>query len=237
MHFSAGKSNDQLDRAEQLRVAEVFGFQGTEGLLPVEQFMRQYFRHTNGVSDIVSRFIRNAQSGPAWKQFLAPLFSHQFERDYRIEPYQITANKRGLAKLSRDLAEILRLADVANRYDKPIAHATCEAIRTAVAKLPAEVSPEAAERFISLLSQPARLGELLHRLHNMGVLEKIIPAFAHARSLLQFNVYHKYTVDEHSIRGPRGHSLPIRFRPTGLGLQAPKTKMAAAPGPTDSRLG
>jgi [protein-PII] uridylyltransferase len=200
MHFAAGRSNDQLDRAEQLRVAETFGFAGTEGLLPVEQFMREYFRHTNRVSDIVSRFIRNAQSGPAWKQFLAPLFSHQFERDFRIEPYQITANKRGLAKLSRDLAEILRLADVANRYDKPISHATCEAIRTAAVKLPAEVSPEAAGRFISLISQPARLGELLHRLHNMGVLEKIIPSFAHARSLLQFNVYHKYTVDEHSIR-------------------------------------
>ena len=73
------------------------------------------------------------------------MFSHQFERDYRVEPYQITANKRGLAKLSRDLAEILRLADIANRYDKPISHATCEVIRAAVTKLPAEVSPEAAD--------------------------------------------------------------------------------------------
>jgi [protein-PII] uridylyltransferase len=34
----------------------------------------------------------------------------------------------------------------------------------------------------------------------MGVLEKIIPEFSHARSLLQFNQYHKYTVDEHCIR-------------------------------------
>ena len=40
---------------------------------------------------------------------------------------------------------------------------------------------------------------MLHRLHELGVLEKIIPAFAHARCLLQFNEYHKYTVDEHCI--------------------------------------
>jgi [protein-PII] uridylyltransferase len=45
-----------------------------------------------------------------------------------------------------------------------------------------------------------RLGELLRRLHELGVLEKVIPEFAHARSLLQFNQYHKYTVDEHCIR-------------------------------------
>ena len=45
-----------------------------------------------------------------------------------------------------------------------------------------------------------RLGELLRRLHEMGVLEKFVPEFTHARSLLQFNQYHKYTVDEHCIR-------------------------------------
>jgi [protein-PII] uridylyltransferase len=51
-----------------------------------------------------------------------------------------------------------------------------------------------------MLGEPPRLGELLRRLHELGVLEKIIPAFAHARSLLQFNQYHKFTVDEHCIR-------------------------------------
>jgi [protein-PII] uridylyltransferase len=56
------------------------------------------------------------------------------------------------------------------------------------------------ERFLALLANPQRLGEALRRLHELGVLEKIIPAFAHARSLLQFNQYHKYTVDEHCIR-------------------------------------
>ena len=37
-------------------------------------------------------------------------------------------------------------------------------------------------------------------LHELGYLEKIIPAMKHARCLLQFNQYHKYTVDEHSLQ-------------------------------------
>jgi len=44
------------------------------------------------------------------------------------------------------------------------------------------------------------LAESLRGLHEAGLLEKFIPAFAHARGLLQFNQYHKYTVDEHCIR-------------------------------------
>ena len=50
------------------------------------------------------------------------------------------------------------------------------------------------------MDHPARLGELLRNLADMGALEKIIPAYTHARSLLQFNEYHKYTVDEHCLR-------------------------------------
>jgi len=57
-----------------------------------------------------------------------------------------------------------------------------------------------AERFLSLLSQPAQLGELLRRLHELRVLEQLVPGMTHARGLLQFNAYHHFTVDEHSIR-------------------------------------
>jgi [protein-PII] uridylyltransferase len=200
MHFHAGKSNDLLDRAEQLRLAEVYGYQGEAGLLPVEQFMREYFRLTDGVSHVVGRFIANSRGGPRWGQWLSPLLSHQFERDFRIGPTQIAANARGLTKLKADLSQILRLADLANLYDKPIAHVTCEAIRAAAPGMSDEISPQTAGRFLSLLSRPPRLASLLRGLHEMGVLEKIVPAFGRARCLLQFNEYHKYTVDEHCLR-------------------------------------
>lgn len=200
MHFHARKANDVLDRHEQLRLAEVLNFQADDGLLPVEVFMREYFEQTSGASRVVTRFAASAHRGPRLGEWISPLFSHQFERDFRVGRSQISANERGLAKLHGELGQILRLADLANLYDKSIAHATGEAIRASVDLIPEELSSEMAERFISLLSRTTRLGELLRWLHELGILEKIIPAFTHARSLLQFNEYHKYTVDEHSIR-------------------------------------
>jgi [protein-PII] uridylyltransferase len=113
----------------------------------------------------------------------------------------ISATRRGLDKLRGDLVQVLRLMDLANLYDKRIAHPTWQAIRESmISRASIELSPAAAQRFLSLLSQPAQLGDLLRRLHQLRVLEKLIPAMAHARCLLQFNEYHKYTVDEHSIR-------------------------------------
>ncbi|HEY5313097.1 MAG TPA: [protein-PII] uridylyltransferase, partial [Pirellulales bacterium] len=88
MHFHAGKSSDMLDRIEQLRLAEWFGFRGTEGLLPVEEFMREYFRLTGGVRTIVGRFVERAKTGRhRWLRWLTPLVSHRFERDFRVSPH------------------------------------------------------------------------------------------------------------------------------------------------------
>lgn len=199
LHFYSGKANDVLDRAEQVRIAEQFGYRGQAALLPVEQFMREYFRHTTGASSVVTRLLARAQSRPKWRELAAPLVSHQFEGDFRVGPTQIMANRRGLAKMRNNLEQILRLADVANLYDKRIAADTTEAIRQSAPLIPDHVSSGAAARFISLLSHPARLGDLLRTLHDIGILERIIPQFAHARNLLQFNEYHKFTVDEHSL--------------------------------------
>ncbi len=200
LHFHSGKANDVLDRSEQLRLAAWLGYQGKDGLLPVEEFMREYFRLTTAVCDLASRSLNALHPPPRWLKFWEPLFSHQFERDFRVGPNSISANSQGLAKLRGNLAEILRLTDLANLYDKPIAAATQEAVRSSAGGISAYLSPESQARFLSLLSQPARLGALLRDLHRLGVLEKVIPAFAHAKSLLQFNEYHKYTVDEHCLR-------------------------------------
>lgn len=199
LHFHAGKSNDVLDRSEQLRLAPLYGFQGTDGILPVEQFMREYFHHTQGVRSVVGNFVAKARPGQKWNDFWGAIFSHQVDGDYQVTFRQVVARKRVLRRLKADLAEVLRLCELANVHDKRIAPATWEAVRAAVPGMQSEVNAEVARQFLLLLSQPGRLGELLRRLHELGVLEKIIPDFSHARCLLQFNEYHKYTVDEHCI--------------------------------------
>jgi len=199
MHFHARKAVDVLGRPEQVRLAKLYGYQGTDGILPVEQFMREYFRHTHAIRNIVGGFMAVARGNNRLGGLLTAVLSRQVDNDFRVGPNFIVATKTGLDKIRNDLTEVLRLTDLANLYNKRIGYETWEAVKQAAPHFGGEINAETARRFMSLLSQSAQLSELLHRLHELGVLEKIIPDFAHAKCLLQFNEYHKYTVDEHCI--------------------------------------
>ncbi len=201
LHFHAGKSQDLVNRDEQVRLATLYNYQPLNSVLPVERFMRDYFEQTGEIRYISSSFLDGVRARSGVAAAVAPVFSHRVEDDFRVGPVHISATRKGLKKVRSSLADVLRLMDLANMYQKRIDHRTWETIRTDMAKRPVqEISDEAVNRFLSLLSQPGRLGSLLRRLHQLHVLEQIIPAMQHARDLMQFNDYHKYTVDEHSIR-------------------------------------
>ena len=201
LHFHAGKSQDLLDRHEQVRIAELYQYKGDEKKLPVERFMRDYIEHTSNVRYSVAHFVESAKTRRGVGAMLAEAFSHQMEGDFRINPGHIRATKSGLVKVRSDVTEVLRLMDLANRSGTRIEHATWQAIRDSMMAAPSiDLPPEAIDRFLLLLDQSGRLGSQLRRLHELRVLEKIIPPLTHARHLMQFNEYHKYTVDEHSIR-------------------------------------
>lgn len=201
LHFHAEKAQDVIGKTEQLRLAEHFQYDGTEHTLPVEAFMRDYIEHTREVRYIASHFLATSKRRLNLPSIVDPVFCHQVSGDFQVGPLHIRATKRGLEKVTSDLADTLRLMELSNWYNVRIAHHTWQAVRKAM-KDRAElvVTRDTAERFLSMLSQPARLGNLLRQLHEMRVLEKLVPAMAHARCLMQFNDYHKFTVDEHSIR-------------------------------------
>jgi [protein-PII] uridylyltransferase len=205
LHFEHGKAEDVLERADQLRLAALRNFPPVTGLLPVEQFMREYFQQTSAVREIASHLSAGARPRSLWWWLVEPLVSHQFEGDFRIGPIAISATRRGREKLRGNLSEVLRLLELANLYNKWIDHDTWQAIRSdMMSRGPADehepLPREVSERFLALLSQSSRLAESLRRLHELRVLEQLIPDMTHARGLLQFNAYHRYTVDEHSIR-------------------------------------
>jgi [protein-PII] uridylyltransferase len=201
LHFHANASQDVLYRSEQVRLAELYGYSGTDALLPVERFMQEYFRHTSEIRDVVAHFVAAANWHVPWRHTLHAIVGHHIERDFLAGPAYISCTRRGREKVRGNLDEVLRLMDLANRYNAPIDHASWEVIRESMTShSPDRLSHQASQRFLSLLSQPGRLGNLLRRLHELRVLEKLVPGFDHARCLLQFNEYHKYTVDEHSFR-------------------------------------
>lgn len=200
MHFFAGRASDVLTRAEQVRIAQRLGYEPAAGMLPVERFMRDHFRHTDQVSHVVGRFLAKARPRRRLAGLATFLLGHRVEGGFRVGPREILATRLGRRRLASDLAAVMHLVDLANLYDKPIEAETWEVVRQAAGSLPQGLPPDACRHFLSLLRHPARLGELLRGLHEVGLLERFLPDFAHARGLLQFNQYHKYTVDEHSLR-------------------------------------
>jgi [protein-PII] uridylyltransferase len=203
MHFHAETNRDLLVRAEQLRVAERFGFQGGEGMLPVERLMRDYFRHTNHLWQLVRRRDASLQVISPVTRVLDPMLSKKVAGDYRIGLHKISATPAGMAKLRQDVREVLRLVRLSLDQGKPLEHSTWSALLLAVPEFPEVVATEVSDQFMELLADSAHVGEALRVLHELGYLEKIVPAMRHARCLLQFNEYHKYTVDEHCLRAVR----------------------------------
>ncbi len=216
MHFHFGALADLLDRAEQLRVAEWLGFQHRSGLLPVEQFMRDYFRHTNHVWQLVRRREASLLAGGAVSRMLGPFFSRNVGADFRVSINTVGVTPTGIVKIKQDMTTILRLLELAAEEKKPLDQHTYSTLLLAAPDFPEEASDEVRRHFYNMLATPHIVGRVLGLLHELGYLEKIVPAMRHVRCLLQFNQYHKYTVDEHSLRAV-SEATEFATRQDGLG--------------------
>ncbi len=201
LHFHAEKAQDILDRNEQVRLAVARGYTDGHDLLAVEQFMRTYIEHTADVRYAASNFLAYVQRSNGSRRLFNFLFSRRLSRDYSVGPRELWATRRGLAKLRNNFSEVMRLMELAALTGKRISHHTWQQIRRDVEAHRAQApSDQAIKHFLSLLSCPSQTAPILRRLHELRILEHFVPPMRHARSLLQFNEYHKYTIDEHSIR-------------------------------------
>ncbi len=163
--------------------------------------MREYFEYTSEVRYSSAHFVANAKVQSWFVQHLGPLLAIPVHGDLRVGLRHVWATTAGIERLKKDPARVLELMTVANRYNRRIEHGTWRAIRSGMLnRKPTEPTAEVVVSFMELMRHPNRLGESLRRLHELRVLEQIIPAVKHSRSLLQFNEYHKYTVDAHCIR-------------------------------------
>ena len=215
LHLEAGRAADELTRDRQAALATARGYEARGGLLGVERFMRDYIHHTRGVKRIAEAVAAAAGGGGGLK---AQLLGHSVERLFRVGPGSVAALPGQAEVIGRDPATTIRFLELGMLHGLPLDAASWEAVRAEAAAgssaagerdstEPALPSPAAVSAFLRLLTPPASariqwqtgLVDLLHRLHDAGLLERFIPGFAHARDLPQFNNYHKYTIDEHSI--------------------------------------
>lgn len=199
IHLAAGKAADELTRDQQVRIAAERGFDTRDGLLGVERFMRDYFHHTRGVAQVAESLAARVRRPSSARAIVAGILAHRVDGLFRVGPQTVSVVPGSLEAVAGSLDAIVRLVELAMLYELPIDPVAWAAVRAGADRLPAEADARARDRFLGLFTQPRRLGMALRRLHEVGVLERIVPEFAHARNLLQFNNYHKYTVDEHSI--------------------------------------
>ncbi len=200
LHFHAGRAHDVLDRSEQVRLATHSRYMGTGGLLPVEQFMREYFRRTYAVSRIVRQFVQRVQRQHVVFRALQRVASRPVGHRLRAGTAELFVPRRELPLFPDSLEAVLHLARLQAQSGKPVEAETLQAVRQRGPALAREISPAQAQAFLELLKDPATVGPVLRWLYEVGVLEEIVPPLKHAHGLLQFNEYHKYTVDEHSLR-------------------------------------
>lgn len=200
LHFATDRAGDTLMRHEQLRIAEALGYSAADGLRPVERFMRDYFRHASFVWFLTRRMSELTTRKKSVARALEPMLAKSVDDDYRIAFGEISATEAARTKLSQSLDEVLKLLDLAREHRKWIAQDTWYAIYRNAHELATDLDEEASGRFLEALSFPEGLPEYLRRAHDLTVLERVLPSFREVRCLLQFNQYHKFTVDEHSLR-------------------------------------
>ncbi len=200
LHFSAGKAQEVLTREEQLRLADLHGIPPTAGQRPVERFMQTYFRHSTAVADVAARFVERQRPISLASRLWKFVRSHRSNQIFLVSADEIDVVPRYRGRLVATLESQLHLFELAAQYSVRLAPGLVELVRQTAPHLSRTVSPEASRLFLSILRSTGQVGRQLRELYRTGLLEVVLPEMSHVRCLLQFNQYHAYTVDEHSIR-------------------------------------
>lgn len=200
LHLNAGRDQDRLTRDEQLRIATARAIPGTPEQRPVERLMQEYFQHATEIAGITRRFADRHRPRSLARRARDLLIGHRAEGVLRVSPEEIDARPRDLERLCASLDSILRMYKAAALYNVRLSPRVCDAIKMAAPQLPSAVSPYAGKLFLDILRCTAPLPQILRSMADTRVLDVLIPDFTHIRSLMQFNQYHHFTVDEHTLR-------------------------------------
>jgi [protein-PII] uridylyltransferase len=200
LHVHAGTAQEILTFDEQVWLAGHLGYHDQPHLLAVEQFMQQYYQHTMGLHERCMRFLERCRSVPFWQRLTRFFPAPRVDEYFVVRGGLLTVADEHRARVLDSPALLLRLFDLARAKSLTIVPPLLEDIHRHVDQVPADAyrTPEVSRTFLKIMAGPRTTGtlEAMHRAH---LLEKLIPAMSTVRGLMQFNQYHKYTVDEHSL--------------------------------------
>ena len=207
LHYITGRPEERLSFDLQPEIAARMGYQDRGEQLGVERFMKRYFlaaKDVGGLTRILAAKLEAQQKAKpeGWRRFLPGALSSKPLEDPH---FALNGNRIDFADpetIQDDPVQLLRLFQMADQQGVDV-HPDALAVATRNEKLihaKNRSNPDMVAVFLDILLDSENLGLTLNRMNEAGVLGRFLPEFGGIVAQTQFNMYHHYTVDEHTIR-------------------------------------
>ena len=210
LHLGARRATEQLTFDNQVLIAKALGYEDQEGLRAVEAFMQVYFRHATHVGDLTRIYLsaleaRHVKKQPSFGSRLLQAMPWRRSENAAPEGYKIVHGRLAILDEEAFLADplnFLRLFEAGLESDILIHPDAMRLVTSSLHLIDDKMraNPQAQRIFLSLLLDYGNPERALRRMNELGVLGQFIPEFQRIVALMQFNMYHHYTVDEHTIQ-------------------------------------
>ncbi|MDQ2860655.1 MAG: [protein-PII] uridylyltransferase [Pseudomonadota bacterium] len=213
LHFVTGRPEERLTFDVQPEVAKRMGYHdrpraGGDNTPAVERFMRRYFLVAKQVGALTRVFAAkleadNLKAKPrGLSRFLPGRRRRRAlgEGGFQLEGGRLTI--AGPETFEADPVNLIRLFQIADARDLDLHPDAFTAANRRLGLITPKVrrDPAAARVFLDLLARGRGTQRSLELMNESGVLGRFIPEFGHIVAQTQFNMYHSYTVDEHTLR-------------------------------------
>ena len=207
LHYITGRPEERLSFDLQPEIAARMGYSDRGEQLGVERFMKRYFlaaKDVGGLTRILAAKLEAQQKArpEGWRRFLPGTATSKPLADPR---FALAGNRVDFADANaiqddpKTLLKLFQIADQAGVDVHPDA-LTLATRSTKTINAKTRTDPDMVAVFLEILLNSNNLGLTLNRLNEAGVLGRFLPEFGGIVAQTQFNMYHHYTVDEHTIR-------------------------------------
>lgn len=206
LHLIAGRAEEKLTFDLQPQVARRMGWRGRGDEPAVERFMRRYFLHARDVGALTRAISAQLEARQQKKAGgLARLLPGRTRRRALADGFVIEGGRLSIAGpevFKEDPTRLLTLFVEADRQDLDLHPDAYSAVTRALPLVTPKLrrDPRAARAFLDVLAHGQRPYRVLTIMNETGLLGRFLPEWGRIVGQTQFNMYHAYTVDEHTLQ-------------------------------------
>jgi [protein-PII] uridylyltransferase len=210
MHFVTGRAEERLSFDIQREIAVRLGYTEHPGLRDVERFMKHYFLIAKDVGDLTAILCaeledRQAKAMPVLSRMMAKLRPRPRHTLAETDDFIVDYNRILVANpdvFRRDPVNLIRIFYLAQKHNLAFHPDAMRAITRSLGLIDDKLrsNEEANRLFLEILTSKDDAETVLRRMNEAGVLGHFIRSFGRIVAMMQFNMYHHYTVDEHLLR-------------------------------------